>query len=543
MSNILFRREYINYNSTEYQSFCDINKIHEEKNKPFTVFSIEHYKEHPIFEYLNSYGDEETFKNNIKNQLFSLHSTKCVIVVEEKEEKVSFKFFFSFFEKKVGKPWFKVNKHIDYLTVNRKTGDVYFGYIHNYQKKRKFSKAVRKNYFLGDPLSSLASKIKNFSQNLIPNASEVSNEASNIFIESIIKTDNNLKREDKLFKFYLDRKGFKYPNNFSLFKNFQWSKEFKKILKKNGKKLVDSLMILHGIHGKKIKKYLHESTQLNIENYKVALKLFDEEWLTQNEGAILKLLNYEQNLSVNIFELREQLSKEELKKVFKMIMNFVCTNEIDNWTFTDHARMYLELKQYGETDIKWLTDGQDYTKFSQEHLDWTEKLEHYKRGTYEREYPSYLVEKIETQIDEYYPLVLKNSYDYNSESLVQSNCVKTYIGRPGSLIVSLRKGSIDSNERITVEYWVTYLKSSDMIFPDRIQTLGRYNKGIDESWNDILLKLDETVLLCHKDQNFESVKIKKECSNGVVMKSDSHFDEEGNLRWSHKKENFGTYIW
>jgi hypothetical protein len=55
-------------------------------------------------------------------------------------------------------------------------------------------------------------------------------------------------------------------------------------------------------------------------------------------------------------------------------------------------------------------------------------------------------------MDTYYPVLLTNSSVYNQESQLQSNCVKGYIGKTGSIIVSLRKGSIDSDIRGTIEY-------------------------------------------------------------------------------------------
>lgn len=536
MTNILYRNEFKNFTCSEYKDTTDINQIYEEDSKFLTFGEPQSYhRSHPIFTHVRTYNDEETFNKNFNNPLFSLFSTKILIVVEEKEEKVSFKFFQSHFEKKVGNPWYRIGKHVDYITVNRKTGDVYNGFIHNYNKKRNFTKAVRKNYFHSDALSNLCAKIKNYGNHYITNAAQVSNDASNAFIDSIIKSENQLPRIHKLFKFYLDKRGFKYPNNFYLYKNFHWTKDFRKILKKNENKLVDSLMILHGVHGKKIKKCIHLSTHLNIENYVVMTKLFGDNWLSQSEDAILKVLNYQETISPSIIELKEYLTKDELRKVFKMIVNFVCNNEINTWTFTDHVSMYLQLKRFGENDIKWKSDGSDYKYFSEEHLDWTDKIDHYKRGTYQREYPSYFLSKIQQPINGFYPVILKSSNEYNSESLIQSNCVKSYIGRPGSFIVSLRKSDSDSNVRITIEYRIVFLKNSEKVYAERVQTLGKYNQPIEDYWKPILLKLDEIVLSCHQDEIFESVRITKECSNGVVLKSDSHFDENGILRWSYKQ--------
>lgn len=542
MSSVLFRKEFKKYDITEYKDQCDINRIYEEYDSQ-VLHSLDKDSlwSRPIFQMGQTYHDEESFQRNIKNQLCSIFTTKVLIVVEEKEEKVAFKLFTSYFEKRVGKQWFKVNKNVDYISVNRKTGDIYVGYIHGYHKKRKVIKAVRRNFFSNEFLSGMASKIKNFGNTHIPNAAEIANEASDIFINSIVSDSSNLTREQKIFKFYLDKKGFKYPNNFNLYRNIYWDKNFKKILKKNNKKLVDSLMTLYGVHGKKLKKYLHQSIGLNVPNYVFCSKFFGEDWLNQSEDAILKLLNYEPNLNLPDEVTREFFSPKEIRKIFNMVINSVCESQIDVYTFNDHVRMYLDLKRYGENTLEWTTDGSNYSKFHEEHLDWTDKLEHYRRGTYDREYPKYFYEQIERPIEDYLPVILKNSNEYNSESQVQSNCVKGYIGRPYSFIVSLRKGGIDSDVRATIEYRI--LKKDDKIIANNVQTLGKFNMPLDESWNRVILKLNEIVLLSHQDKRFEPVKIRKECANGTILNSDSHFDEMGILRWSYKKDDLFTYQW
>jgi hypothetical protein len=100
------------------------------------------------------------------------------------------------------------------------------------------------------------------------------------------------------------------------------------------------------------------------------------------------------------------------------------------------------------------------SKFREEHLDWSDKIEHYRQGSYTRIYPDYSYELIQKPIsvgdDVYYPVLLDDSHNYNKESSQQSNCVKTYIGKCSSVIVSLRKGDIDSDKRATIEDLILY---------------------------------------------------------------------------------------
>jgi hypothetical protein len=226
------------------------------------------------------------------------------------------------------------------------------------------------------------------------------------------------------------------------------------------------------------------------------------------------------------------ISKEELRRVFRLFKRVYFDGVLDHYTFMDHIRMYTELKLYGEQDLKWQSDDDDKTSFRTEHLDWSDKLQFYKRGHYDRIYPTRLYDLIEQPIGNYYPVVLDNSTNYNEESSIQSNCVKTYIGRPASIIVSLRKGSPDSDDRATIEYRI--FKDGDNIKAQRIQSLGRFNGQLDEQWFEPLFKLDESVLSFINDKQFDTVRLTKKCFNGTVLESDSYFDQEGTIRWSYK---------
>ena len=154
---------------------------------------------------------------------------------------------------------------------------------------------------------------------------------------------------------------------------------------------------------------------------------------------------------------------------------------------------------YGETDLKWTATDVEGPAFRNEHLDWTDKLSFYKLGNYERIYPIYTYEVLEKPILNYYPVVLNSSVNYNEETSVQSNCVKSYIGKPSSIIISIRKGSRDSNERATIEYQLS--KVGNKIEYRRIQSLGKYNGKLPETWLYYILKLDSRMsdYINHKD--------------------------------------------
>jgi hypothetical protein len=61
--------------------------------------------------------------------------------------------------------------------------------------------------------------------------------------------------------------------------------------------------------------------------------------------------------------------------------------------------------------------------------------------------------------------------------------------------------------------------------------LGKFNQKLDAQWTTVLLKLDQVVLSCVRDERFETVKLTKECNNGAVLNSDTYWNNDGKLRW------------
>jgi len=489
-------------------------------------------EKHPFFEMEESFEGEEHFNKNFSNQIYSVMKTYVMLVVEKNGDKVVFKFFQGSKWRREGKPWFKVVKDVNYISVNTKTGDVYHGHIKNYQKKTKCSKMIRRNCFFMDPLNTIKSHAKNMLSQFTDKAYE---EVMMAFSEFMFQIDQrndfqNLTYGDRLFRFYLDKRNIKYPNNFGIYTHEFMGPEIKKILKKNNNRLVDSLMIKHQLSGKKLKKALHSCTRLNMVIYQTARNLFGDDWLNQDDdNVIIDLLDSAVgNITIPPLFI-ELISKEELKKVYRLFKQVYIHQDLDAFTFQDHVRMYAELKMYGEQDLKW-TSFEDKNEFREEHLDWTDRLQHYKQGEYTRHYPEYMYEMISQPLyNDFYPVLLDTSSKYNEESSYQSNCVKGYIGKAGCLIISVICGKFLVQERATIEYRLTM--KDGLVHADRVQSLGKFNQKLETHWDTVLLKLDKQVLSCVRDERFESVKLTKKCNNGVILNSDTYWNNDGNLRW------------
>jgi hypothetical protein len=531
----LFKKSFEKYKCVSHKTTTPVqnkNFIYPNTDEVFGELINIHQptKKHPLFIVEKTTTDEESYTENYGNPMCTVTKSHVMVLVEKTGDKVSIKIFNGFRHRRAGNTWFKVSWNVDYITVNKKTGDVYHGYLHDYQKKRKCTKKIRRNFFYNEPINNIKNIIRNSLSDYEVNTYDIAIRAVSTFLFEIDERQGfeNLDFNKRLFRFYLDKRQIKYPNNFYVYAPILVGPEIRKVLKKNDNKLVDSYMVKEGLSGKKLKKALHNCETLNINLYKHARYVFGDDWLNQDNDIISALLNCALHAQHVPPEFKTVVSAEELKRVYNIFKRVFIYEDLDSYTFYDHIRMYTELKLFGETDLRWYSE-KSKEEFREEHLDWTEKIEFYKQGNYSRIYPEYFKETIEKEIDGYIPILLIDSKSYNEESLIQSNCVKTYIGKPGSFIVSLRKGFF--GDRATLEYKLS--KNGEYLTANRVQSLGKFNNKLGEEWNDILFKLDEVILSSIKDKRFETVKILKECKNGVTLKSDTYW-EENNLKWTYK---------
>jgi hypothetical protein len=545
MKEVLFKKEFVSYETIEHESYSEFPYVKRMIQSQTLNFELEDgpepTKKHPLFIYKKTNKTEEEFVTRFADQLYSVTRNNVTIVVERDGDKVAIKLFWSYKHRRPGVVWFKTIKHVEFISVNTKTGDVYVGGIDNYHLKRKSKKRINRNYFIGEPLNNLSLSIRNCIRRVDSNLDvDCTQEALEVFIQTIDPIDNFgvLTNNQRLFKFYLNKRGVKFPNNFHIYTNEWFGPEIKKILKKTDNRMVDAVMVRNELSGKQIKKALHNCEGLNLPMLTLARNMFNDDWVNQDYELILGCLNSNINYYPLPVDFKEFVTNEELKRVFKLFRHVVIHGTLDAHTFYDHMRFYCDLKLY-EPNIKWMSSDDDKSDFRGEHLDWVDKIQSYREGTYYRKYPDYSYQVISEPIEHggevYYPVLLDNSKSYNQESAIQSNCVKTYIGKCGSMIVSLRQGGVDSEVRATIEYKLSYTFVGKIIHVDRVQSLGRFNKKLTEEWDDVLFKLDRRMLYYVKDENFDTVKIKKVHKSGLELESTSYWRDDGRLVWDKEK--------
>lgn len=493
---VLFRKVYEN---TSVDFFDDKNSIVEKPKDHLDFldeFTVSHGKK---FKYLSTVkNNEEVFKSNYGNPFCYITINRRTVVIEENEEKISLKLFIFTKWREVSKVYFKKDSMFRYVTYNKKTGEVFSGHVRNHHKKRKKVSGIKRNYFYGKPFETLFSLIVNALKSVptTPTITETNANAENIMsvIRNIIYQKSNydqssdLTLNEHLYKVYLDKKGVKYPNNFSVFYNIV-PLISKRELKKSKFKMVDAVMKRFELKGDKMKKVLHQIGKLNMSSLRWTLNFFGSDFIHQkDEKFLLKLFEtqiyFQSDMDICDF------TKQEKNNCFE-IFNLLIEHKIEQYTFLDHIYFYQKLKKF--ENIKW--KSKTLSELNYEHINWSEKVDYYTNATYKRYYDGEFIDEIEKPItifDEiYYPIILNESKNYIEESRLQSNCVKTYVDRASSLIISYRKNSPDSEDRATIEYRIR--KVNDRITLKRVQTLGKFNQMLDNTWNYPVELLDNKV--------------------------------------------------
>jgi hypothetical protein len=178
-------------------------------------------------------------------------------------------------------------------------------------------------------------------------------------------------------------------------------------------------------------------------------------------------------------------NKTELKNIYQIYL-LVGRGGVDYTSFMDHIVFKTRILKY--QDIRWKSNTLE--KFNDEHVTWSDIIAGYTEGIFTRRYDSkFLYTVSELIFDDgvtFTPVVLTNTSEYNDESSVQSNCVRTYIDKPECFIVSLRK---DDGQRLTVEY-LTEVSKDEKITLRRVQTKEKFNKTPESSWDVALRILD-----------------------------------------------------
>lgn len=531
--NNLIESVFNEYNTYQYNNFCKIP----EKIGADWDDEVQKYIPSINWELISENYSEEEYIKNYGNPFSSVEHKRLTLIVGKNNDKLFLKVFLYRRFRKRGQKFFKIETQVKYLTYNFITNSLYHGYIINYHKKRKFHKKITKNGFSLRPLNKIRLAINNFLTDICRKNQSFLFE-KNDFVQNIIVTflknipniilDSNLTYDLILYQHHMKTLGVKLPNNWVAF-SFSYPQPKKKDFLKNKMKYIDTIMSIHKLNGDKIKKELH---QINIFHdslvFNWVCKFFGRDFILTRESEIIRKI-LESNHYIQGPRTSELLSKKEKENAFE-IYKLCISGEINITTFYDHIMMVNRLKQLEE--IRW--NSNTYSEFNEEHYVLSEKMGYYTKGEYRRIYNKEFIQEIEKSLvldTTYYPVLLTTSKEYNMESLIQSNCVKGYINKPSALIISLRKDSLDSKDRATIEFRV--YESNNKIMLRRVQTLGRFNQQLTSEWNNVLYLLDIKIQKIIDDKIFTLPSIEMKIG-GRLIQSNSIFKKNDHNGINHE---------
>lgn len=438
---------------------------------------------------------EESFVKNYGNPIASVESILTTFVIEKIGDKLSLKIYTNRKKRVRGSKFFVKRRSVRYLTINTKTYDIYTGI---FSKNRKLPKTIARNnyiktknfigfvniFFCDCKISQIDSRFDNFK--------DLNDLILKIFRKEL--NENNINDYGDIFHWRMKNIGLKYSDNHEIF--FKDNNHFTlKNIRKGSFKMIESVMSYYNYEGKKIRSVLNQVKRFDPRGWEITNILFDDPINEFSREMIMKIFEYPNNSwyassPYNDFKNWKQLSNKE-KKCLKTIFEITIKEERSMGSLMDH----LWFREQLITNYGHIVEFKSNTmkEFNEQHYDWTNELDFYKVGVYYREYNKKFKENLNQTIYgydgiQYHINLLETSADYIEESIVQNNCVRTYQDR-NSIIVSIRIGNKNSDERASVEYRLFQKNGQTEL--KRIQSLGKYNSNLGDSWNDILKQTDK----------------------------------------------------
>lgn len=485
-----------------------------------------------------SINTKEVFLENYANKLANIYLERQMIVVEKDETKVSLKYYHYFRLRRVGTHYFTVKKNIHYITYNKKTNIVYIG------KKYGKASSIRSNPFGTNEISDFTLFLYNIIKNKMKcngvlNQNDEYWKMSNIFTNNCFDYEHDqMKGLTELFlENYVKVHNITVPDNYKVF--FRGGNLTLRDIKRAKNNLLLAIEKKHKLRGKKFHRVLHKLETFNPYIIKDLITFFGMDKIKQlPDEDLSKILQISWQAGFdgdNMVKFANDFTPQEKKRMLDIFLDCVRYNGSFR-TYSDHVKFLITL--HYEYNDKHLWESKNRKEFTQEHVMLSNLISKYENGIYDRIYSQDFMNSFDTQFIHnggvYYPVVLCMDVQYKEESETQHNCVKTYTKNVKSCIISLREGSPDSDVRATIQY--SLINEKHKVSGTRLQTLGRFNKVLDDNWIEPVKMLDEHMSQALRKFKIDDYKITKSTYGGskiydVTPEFTVMFDDD-------KKNNF-----
>jgi hypothetical protein len=518
--------EIKNYRTSLYLNYCDINQ----KHKHVLGLYVETKKKDRFYSDTQFYTEED-FVKHFGNPFADVHFDRKRLFIEESDDKISIKYQVHVKDRRVGSRYFTERKITQYLTFNFKKKMFYSGTFST-KKKQVIGRSMKVNptYFT----------IEAFLRNIRIENSVAVDQYLYFFLEKIwdrmgIENPQNFQwdcmRSFYSLTYYLVN-GIKIPNNWRKFTGTFFSK---KELKKFDMNLVDTAMGKLKLKGSKVKQIFNEMEWIDFDRLYMVYNILGIDRFNKIENKVFdpyygdETMPMEMNQMGGSFECfysdKEQFSQYFLGRILvpltpkekDRILDLIPYFDHYKWrTLIDHLDMKKDLMNLGE-DVKFKFTN--ISSFNLEHEEFSRLLQSYRKGEVERFYGD--VDSLETPIahegETYYPVLLRKTADYEKESQHQRNCVRGYSERPDCVIFSIRKGSTDGDERITVEY--QYRKNEIL----NVQERAKFNELPSTEFSQVAKIQLANINLLYKLGTLKLPKMVKKYRSGKVIEQESTF--------------------
>ena len=521
--------EIKNYRTSLYLNYCDINQ----KDRNVLGLYVITKKKDMFFSDVQIYT-EDAFVEHFGNPFASVHFDRERLFIEESDDKISIKYQTYIKDRKVGGRFFIERKVTQYFTFNFKKKMFYSGTFST-KKKKVIGRSMKVNptYFA----------IETFLRNIRIDNSVAVDQYLYFFLEKIwdrmgIENPQNFQwdcmKSFYSLTYYLVN-GIKIPNQWKKFTGIFFSK---KELQKTNMNLVDAAMDKLKLKGSKVKQIFNEMTWVDFDRLymtynllgidrfnKIENKVFDEHY-SNDEYSVKSLEMNKMGRYYECFYIDKYnypnyyigrtlvpLTPKEKDRILDLMPYF----DGYKWsTLLDHLDMKRELLNLGE-DVR--LKFTNMSSFNLEHEEFSRLLQSYRKGEIERFYGD--VDSLETPIEHqgetYYPVLLRKTSDYEKESQHQRNCVRTYAERADCLIFSIRKGSKDGDERITVEY---QYRTNEIL---NVQERAKFNELPSTEFSQVAKIQLANINLLYKLGTLKLPKMVKKYRSGKVIEQESTF--------------------
>jgi hypothetical protein len=510
------------------------------------------------FFYDETYLSEDEFVKNFGNKFAQVFFTRQRVFIEESENSISLKAQYYHKFRNVGRRFFVVRKHTNYVSFNFKTKMFYYG-VFKGKNKTKIGNSMKV-----DPSYR---SIIDLEYTLKIHDSIRTESYFYFFLEKIwdrlgLENPQNFETKNPFTHYSLTKylvKGVKIPNNW-----IQYANIFVpiKTLRSCNMNLVDGVMKMLKLKGSKIKRILNETKSVNFNKLtylyhflgidkfnKLPDKIFDNYFHAKDSLGMIQEENhlgeqywycFSENYPKEFERNLPNLTNKEKDKILTLAEHL--DNEIFH-TLIEHLEFKKKLNELGE-DAK--LKFENISTFNLEHEEFSRLLTSYSRGEIERYYGE--INSLETPFEyegeTYHPVLLRKTIDYEKESQHQRNCVRTYAERPDCMIFSIRKGSNVGEERITVEYRFT---KNEIL---NVQERARFNQMSNETFSQVAKIQLANINLLYKIGTLKLPKMIKRYRSGKVIEQNATFDLDFDdvtevipmtPKWDHITDEFNTW--